>query len=129
MLASKRKAERPADFGQQAAVLSKAVARAAEQLGLSRAQLARLLGVSAATVTRLYAGDYLLDIGRKEWDFGLLFVRLFRSLDAIVADQASARAWLESENRSLSARPLDLIMQTEGLVRVVHYLDASRAAS
>ena len=28
----------------------------------------------------------------------------------------------------LGGRPIDLISQTEGLVRVVHYLDASRAA-
>jgi uncharacterized protein (DUF2384 family) len=53
---------------------------------------------------------------------------MFRALDALVADEPSARAWLSSENRALQARPIDLIAQTEGLVRVVHYLDASRAA-
>ena len=58
----------------------------------------------------------------------MLLVRLFRSLDALVADEPGARAWLASENRGLQARPIDLIDQTEGLVRVVHYLDASRAA-
>ncbi len=117
-----------ADAAQKSAVLTKAVTRAAEQLGLSRSLLARLLGVSPATVTRVYAGDYLLDPGRKEWEFGLLLVQLFRSLDAIVGDEAGARAWLASNNRGLGARPLDLITHTEGLVRVVHYLDASRAA-
>ena len=90
--------------------------------------LARVLGLSPATVTRLYAGEYQLDAGRKEWEFGLLLVRLFRNLDAIVADETSARAWLGSDNRGLGGRPIDLISQTEGLVRVVHYLDASRAA-
>ena len=60
-------------------------------------------------------------------EFALLFVRVFRSLDAIVGDEKSARQWLTSENRALNGRPLDLIRQTEGLVRVVHYLDASRA--
>ncbi len=109
-------------------VLTKAVTRAAEQLGLSRSLLARVLGLSPATVTRLYAGDYQLESSRKEWEFGLLLVRLFRSLDAIVADEPSARTWLASENRGLGGRPIDLISQTEGLVRVVHYLDASRAA-
>ena len=111
-----------------AGVLTKAVTRAAEQLGLSRSLLARVLGLSPATVTRLYAGDYQLESSRKEWEFGLLLVRLFRSLDAIVADEPSARTWLASENRGLGGRPIDLISQTEGLVRVVHYLDASRAA-
>ncbi|AWI75023.1 MAG: hypothetical protein CVU19_00515 [Betaproteobacteria bacterium HGW-Betaproteobacteria-13] len=109
-----------------ASVLSKAVARAAEQLNVSRALLARVLGVSPATVTRLYSGDYVLDQGRKEWEFALLFVRAFRALDSIVGNESSARAWLNSENRALNGRPVDLIRSTEGLVRVVQYLDASR---
>lgn len=108
------------------AVLSKAVTRSAERLGVSKALLARVLGVSAATVTRLFAGNYQLEPSRKEWEFALLFVRLFRSLDSIVGNETTARQWLSSDNRGLNARPLDLIGQTEGLVRVVHYLDASR---
>lgn len=107
-------------------VLSKAVARAAERLGLSRALLARVLGVSPATITRLYAGAYALDQGRKEWELALLFARAFRSLDSIVGDAATAKKWLESENLGLNGRPIDLIRNTEGLVRVVQYLDASR---
>jgi uncharacterized protein (DUF2384 family) len=109
-----------------ATVLSKAVARAAERLDISRSLLAKVLGVSPATITRLYSGNYQLDQGRKEWDFALLFVRVFRSLDSIVGDETTARKWLNSENRGLNGRPIDLIRNTEGLVRVVQYLDASR---
>jgi uncharacterized protein (DUF2384 family) len=110
----------------QSSVLSKAVARAAERLDISRALLAKILGVSPPTVTRLYSGEYKLDERRKEWEFALLFVRVFRSLDSIVGNEQTARQWLNSENRGLNGRPVDLIRQTEGLVRVVHYLDASR---
>jgi uncharacterized protein (DUF2384 family) len=109
-----------------AAVLSKAVTRAATRLDLSKSLLAKVLGVSPPTVTRLYSGHYLLDPNRKEWDFALLFVRVFRSLDSIVGDEASARTWLRSENRVLGARPFELIQEVEGLVRVVQYLDATR---
>lgn len=108
-------------------VLTQAVARAAERLGISRALLARMLGVSAPTVTRLYNGTYKLDERRKEWEFALLLVRVFRSLDSIVGNEQTARLWLHGENRGLGARPIDLMRHTEGLVRVVHYLDASRA--
>ena len=107
-------------------VLTKAVARAAERLDISRAVLAKILGVSPPTVTRLYSGEYKLDERRKEWEFALLFVRVFRSLDSIVGNERTARQWLNSDNRGLNGRPVDLIRQTEGLVRVVHYLDASR---
>ncbi|MFM1886479.1 MAG: hypothetical protein RL026_1636 [Pseudomonadota bacterium] len=109
-----------------ALVLTKAVARAADMLDVPRVMLAKVLGVSPPTVTRLYSGHYLLDQRRKEWEFALLFVRLFRSLDSIVGTGPAARQWLASENRALNGRPLDLIRETEGLVRVVHYLDASR---
>ena len=109
-----------------AAVLSKAVARAAERLDVSKSLLARVLGVSPPTISRLYSGNYLLDQNRKEWDFALLFVRVFRSLDSIVGDESTARKWLNSDNRGLNAKPIELIRNTEGLVRVVQYLDASR---
>ena len=109
-----------------AAVLCKAVARAAERLDVSKSLLAKVLGVSPPTISRLYSGNYLLDQNRKEWDFALLFVRVFRSLDSIVGDESTARKWLNSENRGLNGRPIELIRNTEGLVRVVQYLDASR---
>ena len=107
-------------------VLSKAVTRAAERLTISRALLAQILGLSPSTVTRLYSGDYKLHKHHKEWEFALLFVRVFRSLDSIVGEDHTARKWLNSENRILNGRPVDLIRKTEGLVRVIHYLDASR---
>lgn len=107
-------------------VLGKAVTRAADRLGLSKALLARIIGVSPSTVTRIYDGRYLLDQDRKEWDFALLFVRVFRSLDSIVGNEGTARKWLRSQNQALNGRPIELITNTEGLVRVVHYLDASR---
>jgi uncharacterized protein (DUF2384 family) len=109
-----------------AEVLSKAVVRAAERLGVSRSLLAKTLGLSAASISRLHGGQYRLDPGRKEWEFALLFVRAFRSLDSILNDESTARRWLTSENRALNGRPIDLICTTEGLVRVVQYLDASR---
>lgn len=120
-------ARRAPDQGADAAaVLSKAVTRAADRLNISRSLLAKVLGLSPSTVTRLYSGDYKLEQSRKEWEFALLFVRVFRSLDSIVGEETTARKWLNSENRGLNGRPIELIRNTEGLVRVVHYLDASR---
>lgn len=118
---------RLAPVNDPAAVLSKALVRTAEQLGLSQMRLAKVIGVSTATASRLVGGRYQLQPESKEWDFALLLVRLFRSLDSIVGTQEAARAWLNSENRALAAAPIELIEQTEGLVRVVQYLDASRA--
>ena len=64
MISAPEQSRARVDASQKSAVLSKAVARAAEQLGLSRSLLARVLGLSPATVTRLYAGDFYLDASR-----------------------------------------------------------------
>ena len=111
---------------QPESVLSKAVTRAADRLDITHSLLAKVLGVSPSTVTRLYSGAYQLNRKRKEWEFALLFVRAFRSLVSIVGEVNAARKWLAGKNRGLNGRPIELIGNTEGLVRVVQYLDASR---
>ncbi|MGE5523520.1 MAG: antitoxin Xre/MbcA/ParS toxin-binding domain-containing protein [Rhodospirillaceae bacterium] len=114
----------------KARTLAKATLRAAELLGLTQADLAPILGVSRATVSRIASGDYLLAPEQKTWELAALFVRLFRSLDALVgSNEAQARAWLNSENAGLGGIPRKLIPKAEGLVRVVQYLDAARGRS
>jgi hypothetical protein len=57
----------------------------------------------------------------------VLFLRLFRSLDAIVAgDDSAARGWIGSENLALDGVPRELIQSLPGLINVVGYLDARR---
>lgn len=106
--------------------LSKAVVRAARLLGVKQTQLADILGISTATASRLAAGEYKLQPTRKEWELGSLFVRLFRSLDALLGHSEQAHMWLNSRNLGLGEVPAELLGSTEGLVRVLHYLDAYR---
>jgi transcriptional regulator with XRE-family HTH domain len=108
-------------------VLTGAVLRASVLLDITQASLAQILGVSASTVSRMASGAYALDEDKKEWELGALFVRLFRSLDAVIgSNDAAAKVWLGGMNNGLSGRPIELIRSTEGLVRVVQYLDAAR---
>jgi hypothetical protein len=109
-------------------VVTKAALRAAARLGVSNKVLAATIGLSEATVSRMGSGAYTLAPGDKPFDLSVLFVRLFRALDAIVhGDELAARAWLRSENTVLGGRPLDLIQSVPGLVHAVVYLDARRA--
>ena len=111
-----------------ASVLTKAVVKAADKLGVKASALSTVLGVSEATVSRMKRGDFRLEDGAKAFELGVLFVRLFRSLDAIAGgDEKAARAWLASDNLALGGRPLELIRTVTGLVDVVAYLDARRA--
>ena len=110
-----------------AAVLSKAVVRAARLLDFSQRDVAAILGISEATASRLFGGKYLLSPEHpKEWELARLFVRLFRSLDALWGHEETARTWLSSDNLALAARPRELLPSVEGMVRVVAYLDAAR---
>ena len=121
------KTPNPSPAPEESSVLTKAVTRAAGLLGLSQRQVADTLGLSGPTASRLFTGKYRLSPARaKEWELAILFVRLFRSLDALWGREGTARAWLESYNTALGAAPLDLIKSAAGLVRVVDYLDHAR---
>lgn len=112
----------------RAAVLTKAAFRAAERLGLSGRQLADIVGVSEATVSRIKRGDAYFEDGSTPFQLAALLVRAFRSLDAITGgDELVARAWLVGPNIALSARPIDRMTTVQGLVDVATYLDGRRA--
>lgn len=123
-----RASSRPQAAPAPQAVLTQAALRAADLLGLSSRVLSRILGVSEASISRLVSGSRSIDPASKEGELALLLVRVYRSLDALVGtDDAQRRAWLESPNRALNGRPIDLLQRTDGLVHVVAYLDAMRA--
>lgn len=109
------------------AVVSKAVLRAASALGVNNAELARILGVSAATITRLKKGERALEAGSKAYELALLLIRIYRGLDSITGDDESTRSWLRGANLDLHARPIDLIASVSGLTRAVAYVDGFRA--
>jgi len=120
----------PAARPSQAAVLSKAVLRAADQLTVSSKVLAAVIGVSEPTVSRMRDGRYQVQPGQKPFELAALFVRLYRSLDAIVGgDNAVAGAWLRNDNAALGGKPVALIQTVSGLVHVIAYLDARRAVA
>ena len=109
-----------------APVLAKALLAAAGRIGIRNRQLAAIIGSSEASVSRLHHGRGL-DPDTKEGELALLFLRLYRSLDALVGgDDAKARDWLHSENAHLAGIPAERIRTVEGLVDVVQYLDAMR---
>lgn len=110
------------------AVATRAVMRAAARLSVSNKALSTIIGLSEASVSRMGAGTYELAPGDKSFELALLFIRLFRSLDAIVdGDETVASVWLRAKNRALGQPPLDLIQTVAGLTHVLGYLDARRS--
>jgi hypothetical protein len=116
----------PASSPDAASVLTRAVSSAAARLGLRNRDLAQILGISEASISRLKDGRRL-DPASKEGELALLFLRLFRSLDALVGgDEERARAWLHAPNMHLAGTPAERIRRVEGLIDVVQYLDGMR---
>jgi hypothetical protein len=111
-----------------AAVLAKATVRASEALALNGAALAKVLGTSEASVSRILAGERTIAPAGKEGELALLLIRVYRSLDALVGNDATLRrAWLDSHNHALNGIPRTLLGSVQGLVSVVSYLDSLRA--
>jgi uncharacterized protein (DUF2384 family) len=109
-------------------VVTKAIIRAADRLRVTARILATIIGVSEATVSRMKRGEFRLEPGTKPFELAVLFVRLFRSLDAIVGgDDEVAASWLANPNTILDARPIEKLQTVSGLVDVIAYLDARRA--
>jgi hypothetical protein len=109
-------------------ILSTAVGRVAGSWKLTNEQLGALLGLSAATASRLRSGSFELDRSTKAFELGQYLVRLFRSLDALMgSDDEGSMSWLRTVNLDLEARPIDLIRSFKGLNDVANYVDDHRA--
>ena len=110
------------------AVLTRAVIKAADHLAISPKILSKIIGLSEATVSRMRHGDYALSPTTKPFEIGVLFIRLFRSLDALVGGDATvAQGWLNNPNTALNGTPIEKLQTISGLVEVIAYLDARRA--
>ena len=118
----------PSIVPDEASVVSKALLRAAEALGLSSSELAGIIGTSESTLSRLrHRKRGPIPLGTKEGELALLFLRVFRSLDAMVGgNESHAKAWLRAENHHVGGVPLRRMKKIEGLVDVAEYLDAMR---
>jgi predicted transcriptional regulator len=118
----------PQESSSDSRLIAKSVVRAAENLEISNRVLARIIGVSDATVSRLKKGEYPLESSQKPFQLAVLFIRLYRSLDALTGgdDEVSAK-WLSNPNTAFSGAPIELIQSVSGLMNVINYLDARRA--
>jgi Antitoxin Xre/MbcA/ParS C-terminal toxin-binding domain/Antitoxin Xre-like helix-turn-helix domain len=118
----------PDPVADEAAILTKAVLRAADRLAIKNAALAKILGLSGPTISRMRGGRYRLERGQKPFELAVLLIRLYRSLDGIVGgDDTVAADWLANQNTALDGVPLQLIQSVSGLSNVIQYLDARRA--
>lgn len=113
-------------LGSDATLIGGALLRASEHLEIANKVLSRIVGLSESSISRLRKRDFELD--GKSLELAILFIRMYRSLNAIVGgDDAVAAAWLKNTNTALGATPLEMVQTVSGLTDVISYLDSRRA--
>lgn len=103
-------------------VLGKATLRAAQKLGLTRAELAEVIGRDRSSISR---GG--IPPESKAGELAALVVRCYRSLAVLLGgDEAQIQTWMATSNRHTGGVPREQVLSVAGLVRVCGYLDAIR---
>lgn len=109
-------------------VLNKAVKNAALYLDLSQVELSKIIGSSTPQLSRLFKTNTIcIKENTKEWECAVLFIRVFRSLEAIIGeDPKQLNEWLYHHNYYFGEKPIEKLKTIQGLTEVVQYLDAVR---
>jgi len=105
----------------QKLTLSKALLNAGKEIGLSQAQIGKIIGKDRTSLSRG------LDPASKAGELALLLIRCYRSLYVLVGGKsADMKHWMHTDNRHLGGVPATQLLNTPGLVHVLEYLDALR---
>ena len=103
-------------------VLAQALLAAGRELGLTQADLGRIVGRDRTALSRR-----TLEPDSKSGELALLVIRACRSLHVLVGgEQRQMRHWMHTPNLHLGGVPAELARTVPGLMRVVEYLDALR---
>lgn len=106
----------------QSEVLAEALLGAGKALGLTQAEIGRVIGKDRTAVSR-----GRIDPESKAGELALLLIRGYRALYVLVGgDSGQMLHWMRSDNRHTGGVPAEQIRSVEGLTRVVGYLDAIR---
>lgn len=109
-------------------IVTSALCKAVQKLKFTQTELADILGVSKSTASRIMKGTYILKEDQKDYEIAVIFLRIFRSLDAITGGEDRVNVdWMRNENMALSGVPAAMVKNLTGLMNVVTYLDAQRA--
>ena len=109
-------------------VLNKAVLNAADILGITQETLARIIGLSPTSISRMKKGSSIIKETQKEWQLAVAFIRVYRSLVGVLGnDEKAMKSWLLNENKHFKGqKPINLIQDALGIGEVINYLDWAR---
>ena len=107
---------------EESAVLGRSLLAAAEELGISKADVGIIIGRNRTTIDRKG-----LDPDSKAGELALMFIRIYQSLFELMGgDQDNMRHFLHNENTGTRGVPAEQMHSVQGMVAVCGYLDAMR---
>jgi len=107
-------------------VLAKALLNAGEQLQLSQAELAAVVGLHRTGISRLKK-SMQLDPNSKTGELALLLIRVARALYALSGgDSTWTQHFMRNTNTMTAGIPAEQVQSVQGLSRVLQYVDAIR---
>lgn len=107
--------------------ISQLVLRLAELWQLTDPEVGAIVGVPASWIEQLRSGERQLNSCGKFFENGRILLRVFLALDAwLGCDDAAIRSWLRASNKDLSAAPIDIMVQANGLASMESYVGGLR---
>ncbi len=107
---------------EKSAVLGRSLLAAAEELGISKADVGIIIGRNRTSIDRNG-----IDPDSKAGELALMFIRIYRSLFALMGgDKDNMRHFLRTENLGTRGVPAEQLHNIQGMVAVCSYLDAMR---
>jgi hypothetical protein len=112
----------------KAAALTKAALEAARRLGLTPAETAAAIGVPQGALNAMKKGERAVDGYNGEAECADALVRSLRRLTALLGDTETAwRSWLRRDNDDLGMKPVEILQQRQGVLKVAQHLERLRS--
>ncbi len=107
----------------EAKAVSYSVLQASQILAMLNAELARVLKLQCADIVALGATQTTLQPQTMAWQQAQRFIQFYNLLcDKFSGDAVAMRHWLRTENKTLAAVPLLLIIDDGRLDDVIHFM-------
>lgn len=105
-------------------LVTNGVIKACDDLDINGATVARIIGISTASVSRMRNGTWKFQEGSKSYELAIALLRMHLALKRKMRDNLDRmRGWLRATDATLGSAPIDHLNRIQGLFRVIFLLE------